>query len=205
MQILNDFNTSVRRALEEIDQNYESYEGLVICGTHSPHNVEDMIREIKNARENGLPTLGICFGMQLMAIEYARNVIGIKDATSEEFGEGTLVVKKLPKLRVGMVNLDKLKAVSTASKHKEYIYKTTFGNQSHWHNYYVDADLITKNKTHDKHLNLSCFLEGGIWIPEYLDVLQTGPYEGVQFHPEYQSSKDNPHPLLVKFIELCKK
>lgn len=102
MKILNDFSTSVRKALEEIDPNYESYPGLVICGTHSPHDVESMIEEIRVARETGLPFYGECFGHQLAAIEYARNALGIKDATSEEFGQGTFVVKKLPELNVGM-------------------------------------------------------------------------------------------------------
>lgn len=102
MKILNDFSTSVHRALSEIDKNYEIYNGLVICGTHNPHNVDEMIEEIRIARENNIPTLLICFGHQIGAIEYARNVLGIKDATSEEFGEGTFVVKKRPGLKVGL-------------------------------------------------------------------------------------------------------
>ena len=104
MEILNDFNTTVKKALEEIDPNYQDYPGLVICGTHSPHDVEQMIEKIREAREYGTPFLGICFGHQLAAIEYARNVLGIKDATSEEFGKGNFVVYKLPQLNVGLHN-----------------------------------------------------------------------------------------------------
>ena len=102
MEILNDFSTSVKRALTEIDKKWESYPGLIVCGTHTPHNTEEMIALIKEARENGTPTLLICFGHQLGAIEYARNVLKIKDATSEEFGEGTFVVKRRPELKVGL-------------------------------------------------------------------------------------------------------
>lgn len=104
MIVLNDFQTSVRRALTEIDKNWESYEGLVITGTHDPQNTEELIGLIKEAREDGIPYYGECFGWQLACIEWARNVMGIKDATSEEFGQGTFVVKKLPNLNVGLKN-----------------------------------------------------------------------------------------------------
>jgi CTP synthase (UTP-ammonia lyase) len=125
MQILNDFSTSVNKALSEIDPNWESYEGLVICGTHSPHDVEEMIAEITKARVNHTPFLGICFGHQLAAIEYARNVLGIKDATSEEFGKGTYIVRKMPALRVGLHN-----------------------GESYWNNYEVDEEFKWKKPEH---------------------------------------------------------
>ena len=154
MEILNDFQTSVRRALEEIDPDYEKYNALVICGTHAPHDVYEMIDKIKEARETKRPALLICFGHQLGAIECARNVLGIKDATSEEFGKtGTFVVKKRPELKVGL--------------HE---------GESWWSNYEVDMNYQ--------------------WPSWFISV----PY-----HPEYESSKDKPHPLLVSFIELCKK
>ncbi len=155
MEILNDFSTSVIKAFDEIDPNWRYYRGLVITGTHTPHDIELMIDKIKYARENRVPFLGICAGWQLSAIEYARNVLKIKDATSEEFGEkGTFVVKKLPKLNVGLKN-----------------------GESFWNNYEVDLPNWEK--------------------PEYFFITQS--------HPEYQSSKNKPHPLLVSFIELCKK
>ena len=152
MRILNDFSTSVRKALYEIDPNYEVLEGLVVCGTHNFHDVEMMIDEIRKARENGTPTFLICAGHQLGAIEYARNILGIKDATSEEFGKGTFVVKKRPALKVGL--------------HE---------GETWWSNYDVSIDYK---------------------IPEH--------FISVPYHPEYQSSKDNPHPLLLQFINHCK-
>lgn len=124
------------------------YPGLVICGTHSPHDVESMIQKITHARLNEIPFLGICFGHQLGAIEYARHN-GIPDATSEEFGQGTFVVKKLPKLKVGLIE----------------------GN-SYWHNYEVAIEWEK---------------------PENFFTTQA--------HPEYQSSKNKPHPLLISFLK----
>lgn len=158
MKILNDFNVSVERALSEIDPNFMNLPGTVVCGTHSPHNIESLIEATRLAREKNEAFLGICFGHQIAAIEYARNVLGIKDATSEEFGEGTfVVVKNVEGLRVGMRE-----------------------GETYWNNYHVVPWLLEVWKKPSKTIT-------------------------VQFHPEYQSSKDRPHPILAKFIELCKK
>lgn len=121
MEILGDYVTSVKRAFEEIDPNYNDYDALVICGSHNPKDTEELIGKIKLARENGRPFYGECYGHQLCAIEYARNKLGIKDATSEEWGQGTFVVKKLPELNVGL---------------KE--------GQSYWNNYKVIDEIIEK-------------------------------------------------------------
>lgn len=157
MQILNDFSTTVRKALKEIDPDWEWYPGLVVCGTHSPHDVEEMIEEIRKARELYAPFLGICFGHQLAAIEHARNVLGHTNATSEEWGIGDFVVRKRPEgLKVGL--------------HE---------GETWWNKYEV--------------------------IPGFDDLWRKAPnFITCQFHPEYQSSKDKPHPLLVKFLQYAK-
>ena len=156
MLILNDFSTSVHKALSEIDSDYLDYPGVVVCGTHNPHDTEALIHAIKLSREQEKPFLGICFGHQLAYIEYCRNVLGIKDATSEEFGQGTLVVVKRPELKVGL--------------HE---------GETWWNNYEIPKEL---EQTWDK--------------PEYFITTQA--------HPEYQSSRDKPHPLLVNFLNLCR-
>ena len=173
MEILNDFSTSVEKSLTEIDHKWREYEGLIVCGTHSPHNVEEMLTKIKEARESGLLFLGICFGMQLMAIEYAKNVLGIKDATSEEFGKGTFVVKKREHgLRVGLHD-----------------------GESYWNNYYVTTDYMGNKKNYWNYIKNEDWEAIKMWRDNMM---------GVQFHPEYQSSKSNPHPLLVEFLHYAK-
>lgn len=170
MKIINDFNTTMRKALDEIDPNWEKLPGLIICGTHTPFDkdIGEQINLIKEARENGTPFLGVCFGHQLAAIEYCRNVMGIDDATSEEFGDptATIVVYKLPKLNVGL--------------HKVYDSGAGEHFESFWNNYEVMPDILAR------------------WVkpPHFLTC---------QYHPEYQSSKEKPHPLLTQFIELCKR
>lgn len=116
MEFLGDYSPSVRRAFNEIDGFWTRYPGLVVCGTHNPTNWDMIIDKIRDARVTGLPYYGECYGHQLAAIEYARNVMGIHNATSEEFGvEGTPVVKKRQELNVGLKN-----------------------GQSYWNNYEVD-------------------------------------------------------------------
>lgn len=122
MEVLGDFTPSVIRAFDEIDLYWKQYLGLVICGSHNPTNIEELIEKIKHARESGLPYYGECFGHQLAAIEYARNVLGIKDATSEEWGQGTFIIRKRKDgLNVGLKD-----------------------GQSYWNNYEVDPEFEAK-------------------------------------------------------------
>lgn len=102
MEVLGDFTTSVEKALTEIDRRWRKYGGLIICGSHTPRSPETLIEIIKNIRESEMPFLGICYGYQLAAVEYARNVLGIENATSEEWGKGTYVVKRRLGLKVGL-------------------------------------------------------------------------------------------------------
>ncbi len=178
-----DFYISVEKALDEIDSKWRDYKGVIVLGSHAPTDIEEKIRLIKEARENNVPCLGICMGMQLMAIEYARNILGILDATSEEIGPGTPIIKKLPEMRVGI---------------RPVVWKGKTSMESHWHHYGFNNEF---------------YAMFGDWEMVFTDriaevmQLKTGhPFMvGLQFHPEYQSSKKHPHPLLANFIAACKK
>lgn len=142
MIILNDFSTSVKKALNEIDSHWESLDGLIVCGSHDFTYAEDLINFIKQARESKKPFLGICFGHQLAFIEYCRNVLGIKDATSEEFGvKGTFVIKKLPQLKVGLHN-----------------------GESYWNNYEIDP--LLERQWHKPDNFITCQFH-----PEYQSII----------------------------------
>lgn len=158
MRVISDFNTSVEKAFSEIDPRWHDYDGLVVCGSHTPSNVEQSIRDIREARETGIPFYGECFGYQLACIEWARNVMGIKDAASEEYAKAsTFVVIKRPEMKIGF--------------HE---------GETWWSNYEVREDVA---KSFEKH-------------PANMFA--------VPYHPSYQSSLLNPHPLIKDFLKYCK-
>lgn len=179
MEIIGDFKTTVRKSLSEIEPNFEQLPGLVICGTHAPtkEDAEAQILKLKEAREKQIPTLGICWGLQVMMIEFGRNVYKIKDVTSEELDpeSPSVIVVKLPQLRVGV--------------------REVGGRlESHWHNYRIqEIDAMAQD--------FSMIHSEG--IIELVRLKDHRFYVGVQYHPEYQSSKDTPHPLLVDFLKTC--
>src|SRR3990167_3199879 len=92
-----DFTTSIEKALGEVEPNFRLLNGIIITGSHKPLDIENKLDLIQLARERNIPFLGICLGLQ-MAIEFSRNVLGVSDATSEEFGMGTHVVVKMPQM-----------------------------------------------------------------------------------------------------------
>ena len=102
MEILNDFTASIIKSLDEIDNNWRNYNGLIVCGTHNPHDVEMMIDKIKNARENRVPFLGICFGFQLMLVEWMRREFPSANSAEIEPNAAPKVIVQLPEMRVGI-------------------------------------------------------------------------------------------------------
>ena len=172
MEILNDFNTSVEKALSEIDENWKGYSGLIVCGTHSPRNWEEQIKKIREAREAGKPFLGICFGHQLAAIEYARNVLNKPYATSQEFILNSVFNDAA--VSITMPDVDVI-----VIKRKDGLKVGLHNGESYWNNYEV--------------------IEGFESIWKKADNFIT-----VQYHPEYQSSKSNPHRILVEFLKYAR-
>lgn len=183
MEIINEFDTSLKKAFGEIDPNWESYVGLVVAGTHNPKDTETIISQIKIARENDVPFLGICMGFQLMLCEYMRSR-GFSQANSAEIDPNATpkVIVRLPETRVGIR--------SVYWRGKEF-------SMSHWHNY----AFARKNAEHFENWELS-------WTDGILEVARLKGHKffmGVQGHPEYDSSKEFKHPFLVEFLTMCKK
>jgi CTP synthase len=176
------FDTSVRKALAEIDPDYMRYPGLIITGSHAPSNVDAQLLLLKTTRTTGIPTLGICFGMQLMAIEFVDSVFGIP-STSEEFTDAPRdrfrLIQKLSEIRVGMRKVGKRM-------------------ESHWHNYALfDGYIAGQLRDHFDIVSTDS-------IVEIMELRDHPFYLGTQFHPEYQSSKTDPHPVLLDFLTACR-
>lgn len=188
LAIEKDFTTNIIRSFDEIDGNWKSYSGLVIGGTHSPErqDVENKINQIKLARESNIPFLGICAGFEWAILEYARNVLKIKEADTQELNLYTPIpmIEKMPELRVGQ---------------RQVVLYGEFTVQSFWHNYKMNPKYIP--------LFVKDWVYSFNQSEEVMDfmVLKTNFFHLIcQFHPEYQSSKDNPHPVLKDFLEATK-
>jgi CTP synthase len=165
---------------------------------------EGKIRAIRYAREHKVPFFGICLGMQCMTIEYARNVCGIKDATSSEFDADTehaviymlrdlLGVEELGgTMRLGAYPC-RLKEGTLARR----IYGTAEISERHRHRYEVNQKYLQTLSEHG--LVISGLSPDGKFV-EMVEAPDHPWFLGCQFHPEYKSKPTEPHPLFVSFI-----
>jgi len=193
----------------------KKYSAILIPGGFGSRGTEGKIEAIAYARKYKVPFFGICFGMQMAVIEAARNMLGIKKATSSEFkNNGTHVVglmhewvkgKSIQKgsakdlggtMRLGSYKA-KLKKNSLISK----IYKSNIINERHRHRYEVNKNL--KSKLEKKGLIFSGLSPDGS-LPEIIELENHPWFIGVQFHPEFKSRPFAPHPLFSSFIKAAK-
>lgn len=177
------FTASLFKALSDIDPNWKEYNGLLLTGSHNPEEVKlDQVCEmIRQARENNIPTLGLCFGLEMAVVEFCRNVLKWPTATSAELEPDALVqvIDKLPGMRVGLRPvIDRM--------------------ENHWHQYKVHDGLIPTLSRH-----FSMLLTDD--IVEQMGLHGHPFFVLTQYHPEYSSFPDDPHPVLVQFIEAAKK
>src|SRR5882724_3744394 len=165
---------------------------------------EGKVRAIRYAREHKVPFFGICLGMQCMVIEFARNVCGIKDATSSEFDPDTdhAVIYKLRDLlgveemggtmRLGAYPC-RLKEGTLARR----IYGVAEISERHRHRYEVNQRYLSTLVEHG--LVISGLSPDGKFV-EMIELADHPWYLGCQFHPEYKSKPTEPHPLFVSYI-----
>ncbi len=186
----------------------EKVHGILVPGGFGERGTEGKINAIKFARENNIPYFGICLGMQLAIIEFARNVVGIKDATSEEFSEdGSPLIhymegqtkdgSKGASMRLGAYDCH-IKTESLGFK----IYQSEHISERHRHrlevnNQYVD-ELVGKGMSIsgiNKELDLVEIIE----LPSHPHFI------ACQYHPEFKSKPDSTHPLFFEFINASRK
>ena len=182
--------------------------GILVPGGFGTRGVEGKITAIQYAREKKVPFFGICFGMQLAAIEFARNVCGLHDATSREFiGEGTrggnVVIDSMVEqrgltdmggtMRLGAFNC-KLFPKSLAAR----IYKKNMIQERHRHRFEFNnkyLDLFYKNGLRATGINPERNLV------EIIENANHPWFIGVQYHPEFKSKPLDPHPLFSAFVK----
>ena len=191
----------------------EKVNGILVPGGFGERGSEGKIAAANFARTRKVPYFGICFGMQMAVLEAARNMAGIRDATSSEFGlSGTPVVglmtewvdgEMLEKRGVssdlgGTMRLGAFEAYLKQGSRAEDIYGTRVISERHRHRYEVNMDYRAQLEA--KGLIFSGVSPDGV-LPEIVEIPDHPWYIGVQFHPELKSRPFAPHPLFASFIE----
>ncbi|MFL0352367.1 CTP synthase [Xanthomarina sp. GH4-25] len=183
--------------------------GVLVAPGFGERGVEGKIEAVKYVRENNMPFLGICLGMQMAVIEFARNVLNLKDANSTEMDEKTPnpvialmdeqknVTDKGGTMRLGAWACD-LKMDSLAQK----IYKANNILERHRHRFEFNNDY--KDQIQAAGMKASG-LNPDTGLVEIIEIPEHPWFVGVQYHPEYKSTVANPHPLFVAFIKAALK
>jgi CTP synthase len=193
---------------ENVAEKLSNLDGLLVAPGFGLRGIEGKILAVKYARENGLPFFGICLGMQMAVIEFARNVLNLKDAHSTEMNSNTThavidlmdeqkkVTAKGGTMRLGAYPCE-LKEGSLAQQ----IYGTTTISERHRHrwefnNAYLQAfeenGMVASGRNPESRL------------VEIVELVNHPYFIGVQYHPELKSTVENPHPLFVRFIKAAK-
>jgi len=206
---------SEKLKVSEIKSKLQNISGILIPGGFGKRGTDGKIESIKYARINKIPFLGICYGMQMAIIEFARNSLKLKKATSSEFDKKGLPIiglinewtkdgKKIKgtdkdlggTMRLGSYDA-KLKDNSMIKK----IYKKNVIKERHRHRYEVN---ITYKDKFEKNGMIFSGLSPDGELPEIVELKNHPWFIGVQFHPEFKSRPLAPHPLFSSFIKASK-
>jgi len=190
---------------EEIKDQFDGIGGILVPGGFGERGIEGMIRAINYARVQGIPYFGICLGMQLAVIEYARNVCKMEKANSTEFHEDTTyaVIDFLPEQR----DITDKGGTMRLGAYPCFLGKDTFAfeaygkkeiSERHRHRYEFNNEY--KDILVQKGLRISGTSPDGHLV-EMVELENHPWFVGCQFHPEFKSKPTRPHPLFVKFIE----
>ena len=199
----------------EINNKLKGISGILIPGGFGKRGTEGKISAINYARKNKIPFLGICFGMQMAVIEFARNKLNIKKATSSEFGPSKAsviglmnewvksgkLIKGTDKNLGGTMRLGSYEAKLLKNSLINKIYKTTKINERHRHRYEVNINF---KEAFEKKGMIFSGLSPDKKLPEIVELKDHPWFIGVQFHPEFKSRPLAPHPLFSSFIKAAK-
>ena len=190
--------TNIENMLSDVD-------GIIVPGGFGNRGVEGMILSCEYARTKKLPYLGLCLGMQVAGIEFARNVLGYKDANSKEFNETTThnIFDLLPgqnqeKNLGGTLRLGAYDCKIEKGSKLENIYRTNLIQERHRHRYEFQNEYREEFK---KHGAIFSGVSPDNYYVEAFEIKDHPFFIGVQYHPEFKSRPNKPHPLFVSFIE----
>ncbi len=194
---------------DNIKEKLSHLDGVLVAPGFGERGIEGKIEAVRYVRENNIPFLGICLGMQMAVIEYARNILGLEGASSTEMDKNTsypvidlmeeqkAITNKGGTMRLGAWDC-KLKEDTIVSQ----VYNKTNIEERHRHRYEY-------NNTYKAQLEAAGMKATGLnpetGLVEIIEIPNHPWFVGVQYHPEYKSTVSNPHPLFVAFIKAALK
>lgn len=190
---------------ENVADKLHGLKGVLVAPGFGNRGIEGKISAIRYARENNVPFFGICLGMQCAVIEFARNVLGMKDAHSTEMNPDTAhpvislqesqksIVNKGGTMRLGAYRCD-----VTPNTNAFDIYRKKEISERHRHRYEFNNEFLGEFENAGM-IASGINPEGG--LVEIIEIKDHPWFVGVQFHPEYKSTVANPHPLFVNFVK----
>ncbi len=193
--------------VENIKDELKDIKGIIVPGGFGMRGSEGKINIIKYARENNIPFLGLCYGLQLAVIEYARNVCKLTSANSTEIDEET----EVPVIDIIDGHEDKLGKGKTMRLGS---YKAILKEDSKVYNLYGIKEVFERHRHHyevnpeyhkvleEKGLFLSGLSEDGVLV-EFIEIPEHKFFVATQAHPELKSSLDKPAPLFYGFVKAC--
>ncbi len=194
---------------EGTDKYLADVNAILVPGGFGDRGIEGMIMAARYARENKIPYFGICLGMQMAVVDYARNVCGFKDANSSEFNAKTPypVIDLLPEQRKvkekgASMRLGAWPCTVEPDSFAHEAYGQKEISERHRHRYEFNNEY--KKKLTDKGLRITGISPDGS-LAEIVEIKDHPWFLGCQFHPEFKSKPTKPHPLFRKFIEAASK
>lgn len=189
---------------DNVAEQLQGQDGLVICPGFGQRGTEGKIFAVEYARTNDIPCFGICLGMQMMVIEFARNVLGLENANSIEMAPNTphnvIDLMEDQKNITNMGGTMRLGAYDCQLKegsHLAQIYGSELVRERHRHRYEFNNKYV--NEYEEKGM-LCVGKNPASDLVEIVEIPSLRWFIGTQFHPEYQSTVLNPHPLFLSFI-----
>ena len=194
---------------DEINEKILKLDGLIVAPGFGSRGIEGKIKSIKSARENNIPFFGICLGMQMAVIEFSRNVLNLKDSNSTEMDENTSnpvislmqdqknITNMGGTMRLGSWDCELIENSKVMS-----IYNSKQIKERHRHRWELNNKYL--DDLQDAGLKASG-INSKTGLVEIVELPSNDWFIGVQFHPEYKSTVENPHPLFVSFVSACLK
>jgi len=190
-------------------ESLKEFDGILVAPGFGKRGTEGKIAAISFARRTGTPFMGVCFGMQLAVVEFARNVLGLKGANSTELDPGTPhpVIDLLPEQREvsamgGTMRLGEHEVLIREGTTAHRIYGSTSVRRRHRHRYEVNPDYWDQLRKGG--LVLSGFSADGRRV-EIVELPDHPFFVASQFHPEFSSTVESPEPLFMAFIGAAKR